>query len=384
MENNNQNNELNENANVNANENTKKKSSEKNKALMFVLIFFAIIGFVCFMAAGIYGVVSLVGKVDAKKIAADSKNAQGMNTTDEKITITLDEKANADSNGQNAEGGASNAQADGNQLSGDLADAVAPDMSASIVDDDSVYDDGKLQIVFLGDSIIDNFRDQTGICGIVMQNLDATVYNLGIGGTTASVEVGASWEDEKWDYTCGAGVAKALAGFVDPDKLRDCTAKNIIKEHKDDFKKTDIFVIEYGVNDFMYGRTIVDNDKPTNLTTYSGAIRSIIASLQSVAPNAKIVLCQPSFVSFYRSNGEYVGNSYTLNNGPGTEMEYGGALYYIAETMGLYFFDFDSQGITVENCDEYLLDGVHLNDAGRAMYAENLTKYIKSHILDME
>ena len=55
---------------------------------------------------------------------------------------------------------------------------------------EEVYDENaekNLQIVFLGDSILDGYRDGTGIAYLTGVGCNAKVFNLAMGGTTAAL-----------------------------------------------------------------------------------------------------------------------------------------------------------------------------------------------------
>ena len=340
--------------------------NKQNKAFFIVLVIFAIIGLISLIGLGIFGLVKIKEKITNKV-----EKPQEVKTVELEETPTpsaIEEKPNAGEN----------------EVAEALSEIAVPETNPSVVEDEVELDDGRLQIVFLGDSILDNFRDDTGIVYLVGEALDADVINLAIGGTCASISIDNAWSDEEWNSTSGAGVAKAVCGLVNPDVLFDCTAKTLIKSHMDDFKNTDIFVIEYGINDFMFGRQMCDLENLNNPTTYEGGLRHMFNALTATYPDAKIVACQPSYVEFFRENGEYVGNTYVLDNGTGTEYAYGEKMENLSKEYGAYFFSFEDNGITMGNASETLLDGVHLSQEGRRIYAENLSKFIKNYVIDSD
>ena len=247
-----------------------------------------------------------------------------------------------------------------------------------------VYEDGKLTITVFGDSIFDNFRDETGIANRMASDLDATVFNLAIGGTCATVEPDAYLENERWNCTCGLGMVKALAGDIDIDVLRDCTATQILRDHMDEIRQSDIFIIEYGINDFLSVKPLSSEDYRSGMTTYVGAMREMVNVLRINYPDAKIIISQPSYIFFYKENGEFIGDTYTLNNGLGTEFDYGGKAEVVANEYGTYYFSLDRQGIDSYNSDEMLQDGIHMSETGRSLYASNMTGFIKRNILGIE
>lgn len=355
-------------------------NTHENKPIKIVVIVFAVIGLISMIAAGVYGMKTIITKI------------KSASTEKEIITkVELDDPANQGNEGNsgissevivNSDNVATLGPTSSGELNGAFEDVSFPETNPNEeVEEIHIEGDGRRQIVIFGDSIFDNFRDETGIDHLLGGYLDAKIINLAVGGSCASVGRDDATGDDTWDSTCGAGLAKAVVGKVDPGVFRDCTAKNLLIEHKDDFKNTDIFIIEYGINDFMLGRTIDDAYDLENVRNYGGALRHMVRDLSMAYPDAKIVMCQPSYVEFYRENGEYVGNTYVLNNGPGTEYDYGAVMGNIARENGCYFFSIEQNGITMLNASETLLDGVHLNEKGRQIYATNLAEFIKKDVL---
>ncbi|WP_165443962.1 SGNH/GDSL hydrolase family protein [Lachnoclostridium sp. Marseille-P6806] len=233
----------------------------------------------------------------------------------------------------------------------------------------------QLQVVFLGDSQLDNFRDDTGIAYLVMHYLQADVYNLSMGGTTFSLDKVDNTSDENWNARCGLGIARAVAGKVNDSFFDGFEAHRQFSEC--DFSKTDVFVIEYGVNDFLAKHPHVGayNADPYS---YTGAITNAVTVLKDTYPNAKILICTPTYAVFNKSNNRSLqGDSNMVSNGYATLADYAGAVESLTQKLGVDCFDaYDVSGITNANYDEYLLDGIHMNAAGRRMYAQAVCRII--------
>ena len=248
-------------------------------------------------------------------------------------------------------------------------------------EDDRKYD---MQIVFMGDSILDNERDQAGVAGLVGEACNARVYNLSVGGSMAALlpEEPAGFED--WNSRGLLGVVNAILGNVDPalfdgiragDNLRGC-----------DFSKTDYFIIEYGINDFQSGRIpqskyLEDGGELAvrDISTYAGSLETAVNLLHGSFPDAKIMIVSPHFCQFY--NGDtFVGDAYSVNYGYGTLVDFFRVSGYVAEEHekeGVLFFNaMEESGIDVYTADQYLEDGIHLTEAGRRQYADCLSRRI--------
>lgn len=353
------------------------EEKKTNKGLMAFLVIFAVIGVLSVLGLGVIGVLSLVDKYANKANQVSSE------------TVELE---NTDANEANAADGNVDALNEAitegleSEVPEALAEAKLPDTTSN--GNMGVVGDGELKMVFLGDSIIDNVRDDTGVCNIVARELNATVYNLGVGGCSASIPR----EDSLGDTTpkgqvsgsiSGAALAEVMAGYYPDNNIMDCTAKKILKENLEEIKSADIYVIEYGLNDFMYGRDNCNYDNLLDPTTYEGGLRHVVGAIRSFNPDALIMLCEPSYAYYNRPNGEWIGDSYSLDNGLGRLVDYAGKTDYVATDMNCAIYKLEFQGVGPQNLDETILDGVHFTEAGRKLYAESLVAtFIRQGILD--
>lgn len=259
-------------------------------------------------------------------------------------------------------------------------DIVFPEHEQVITDDDQTEPQGKdLQLVFLGDSIFDNNRDGTGVPYLTAVQCNADVYNLAIGGTTATIKLTESAENEKWESRGLMGVVKAMTKQIPTDIFEGTRTKEILDNPNVDFSKTDYFIIEYGINDYFEGAPRSYDNEPNSLYTYAGALRVAIQQLRSLAPDATIVLCPPHYCLFYNGD-KYVGDSNVTDKGAGTLRDYMGTCEYIAgEQQTLFLNTYYDLGIDSYTTDKYLEDGIHLTQEGRQIYADALARLILSN-----
>ena len=244
-----------------------------------------------------------------------------------------------------------------------------------------------MQIVFMGDSILDSVREYDGVAYLISQACNADVYNMSIGGTTAAL-----LEDDKYDFndwsSCSLlGVVHAILGDIDGDFLAPYRAGEILEEC--DFSKTDYFVIEYGINDFL--ARIPDSQYTKEgelrdidaLHTYVGALEAAIDSLHNAFPTAKILLISPHYCQFFREEDDaYIGDSYSLDYGYGPMIGYSNLCSYVCgnnkQKNVLYYNTIMDSGIDAYSADDYLEDGIHLTSAGRRVYAEHAANIINA------
>lgn len=252
-----------------------------------------------------------------------------------------------------------------------------PEQEQVITEEDQIVPTGsELQIVFLGDSIFDNNRDGTGVPYLTSVQCEADVYNLAIGGTSASAEADEQMEDEKWTSRSLVGVVKAMMGKIPTDIFAGTRTKEILDSTDVDFSNTDYFIVEYGMNDFFRAVPLSNPDNDYDQKTYAGALRYAVSNLSELAPDATVILCAPNYAQFY--NGDrFIGDGNTLNTGYGTLFDYKGTCQYVAKEQQAEFLDaYLDLGIDGYTAEEYLEDGVHLTAAGRQLYADALAKMI--------
>lgn len=249
--------------------------------------------------------------------------------------------------------------------------------------DEKQYD---MQIVFMGDSILDNDRENGGVASLVSDGCNARVYNMAIGGTTAALTTYQKYDFNDWQSSGLLGIVNGILGNIPPSYFEGKQAEWILEEC--DFSKTDYFVIEYGINDFLSGqipqsRYLADGSTLAvdDVHTYSGALSTAVTLLQNNFPNAKILLIAPHYCQIFSGN-TFIGDGYSVNYGYGALVEFARCAGYVYEQNKdknvLFFNAFEESGINAETADKYLLDGIHLNPEGRRIYADYVIRLIKA------
>ena len=263
-----------------------------------------------------------------------------------------------------------------------VSDIVEPQQEQVITQEDQKEPQGnELQLVFLGDSIFDTYRDGTGIPYRTAVQCQADVYNLAIGGSCATLELEDSGDLSTWTSSSMTGIVNAMIGRVKTDGFADTVAKELLNNPNIDFSATDYFIIEYGMNDFLSARPLdSESGQLYDLHTYAGALRYAVMTLQAYVPDATIILCAPNYAQFYNADGWMIGDGNSVNNGYGTLFDYKGICNYVANAYQTLFFNaYQDLGIDGYTASDYLEDGIHLSDAGRQLYADALAKMILNY-----
>lgn len=249
-------------------------------------------------------------------------------------------------------------------------------------EDDRQY---SMQIVILGDSIMDGDRTESGAADIIGEQLNAKIYNMSMGGTTAALLPNEQYNFATWDSRCLMGVVNAIVGNINTDIFDGYAAGEVLKTC--DFSKTDYFIIEYGVNDFLTGqipnsRYLEGGDTLAidSTHTYTGALDDAVNRLKTSFPDAGILIIGPHYCQVF--NGEtFIGDGYSLDYGYGPLITFARGGGYIADLYKeegvIYFNAFEESGIDAETADDYLADGIHMTPLGARVYAEKAADLIR-------
>lgn len=245
-----------------------------------------------------------------------------------------------------------------------------------------VFRKNRYNIVFLGDSQFANGRDSDTdiptLVGKVLETPRASIYNLGIGGTPASLPRNDSPDPDKWTEPCFVGMTYILSGKVSSDILSN---HPVVQEQirAIDPKHVDCYIIEYGANDYLSGKDFYNEENAWDVQTYAGALETGIRELQSISPDALIIMCGPSYCIWYDATGRMIGDAYTITKGLGTLADYAKICNNVAENNDLFYIDtmfrtyFD---LYLPSVDDYLADGLHYSVTGRQIYATVLAHMI--------
>ncbi len=239
------------------------------------------------------------------------------------------------------------------------------------------------KIVCLGDSIIGNVRDDSSIPAYIESMCRLSTYNGGFGGTTAScIETNgrAAISD---NIVSLAELANAIA--YDDFSVQNAGINRYVSVDyfpealygfdDIDWSNVEIVVIEHGVNDYLNGVALDNQENPYDVTSYGGALRHTLRQLQANRPDLRIILCTPTYCWIY-SEGL---SCQEINYGGGYLEDYVNLELQIAQEFGVEIIDnFHESGIggEFENWSQYTEDGLHLNDAGRKLIAERISAVI--------
>lgn len=239
---------------------------------------------------------------------------------------------------------------------------------AAIPEQKMAYD-----IVFLGDSIFGNVRDESSIPSQVSNKLNVNGFNGGLGGTMAS----------EYPSLTGPAIIESSASLVslsmsisDSDFSRVLAAQPV-KNDGDlyyfddtvkalstiDYKKAKLIIIEHGLNDYFYDEAEGIASTEHSLNRYYDSLVLSVENIKKLCPDTSIILISPVY-------------------GAADISDYADVVKMASEKTGVDFLDMYREGVvTSENMEETTVDGIHLSEKGREVYSNILSTFIKERLV---
>lgn len=220
-------------------------------------------------------------------------------------------------------------------------------------------------IICLGDSVIANYDGSTSIAGVLEGLTNAQVFNLALGGGSATEAPDNNCSMNDIIDTLITGNISALP--LNTESPHDARLLENLSVYLETETREDLcFVINYGLNDYFSGLP-VSSDNPFDIYTYSGAIRTAVSKIQNAFPNARILLMSPNFTAYYGNGTEHrFEATHTLQ-------DYADTVVALANELNVILVDnYNELGINADNHFQYLADGCHPNEKGRFLIGQRI------------
>ncbi|MBQ7920127.1 MAG: SGNH/GDSL hydrolase family protein [Lachnospiraceae bacterium] len=244
----------------------------------------------------------------------------------------------------------------------------------------------QVDILFLGDSLIGQYRDETSIPYLVGEGLGMTVFNGAMGGTSmTNLNVTGNELYSKDGLSLGA-LTRAIA-YEDFGRQQTITIREASTEHfpavidemeQIDFEGLKYLLIEYGTNDYFAGVPIENPENPYDEFTFAGTLRQSLEILRKSLPDLQIILISPTY-NWYLNTVENCENK---DFGGGYMSGYVNAVAEIAEEYGVGYVDVYTDFYPEKAHEKALIyteDGIHPNEDGRKKIARAIIEYIESN-----
>jgi len=274
---------------------------------------------------------------------------------------------------------------DPNQIEGEEERPDNLDMFLPLVDEDGniIHDtDDETTIVCFGNApFADDRGSANNLANIIAAKTGATVYNCSISGSYLAAEnytldISHRPIDAYNFYWLTQLAAKAPNYDKHKDAaeaLRDKTPPEAEEVYNTlwnlDFNEVDIVAIMYDASDYFIGHDMYNDSNDTDIEQFTGNLEAGIEVIQENYPWIRIIVMSPTYAYAIDENGNYVSSDqYTY--GWDVLSTYAIKQQQSCSRRGVTFIDHIYGTINEDNADEYLIDHLHLNQAGRELVAD--------------
>ncbi|MBQ9141992.1 MAG: SGNH/GDSL hydrolase family protein [Lachnospiraceae bacterium] len=255
----------------------------------------------------------------------------------------------------------------------------------------AVHDDERNIVLFGNDTFAQNRGTKDDIANIIAELTDANVYNCAVSGSyLASTNYYIDPESDPMDafnlywlttsYTVDNTdpYEKIFANYT--DKISSDAKEAYDTLTSIDFNYVDVIGIMYDANDYLACKEVMNLDNPTDILAFTGNLQASLELIQQTYPHIRIIVMSPTYAYALGEDGDYLDSD--LYKPIGYELSlYAGLQGQITEICGVSYVDNFYGTVNSLNADDYLLDHINLNTAGReklaARFVEALEHYDK-------
>lgn len=245
-------------------------------------------------------------------------------------------------------------------------------------------DDGITTVLCLGNNPLTDETGEKGFTSLLASKTNATVYNGGFPASTIGTRYSAYNAEYPKDNFNLPYVAQSICtkDFSGLEAAAAAEQESIYKETVEtlksiDYGKVDIIAIVYDGADYLAGIPSDNPNDPYELSAYTGGLRTAIETIQNTYPYIRIVVMSHTFAQSIDANGNY-------QNGGSTDLGNGALPHYLLKEIdvsiscGVSIIDNFYGTINELNYRDYMIDNIHLNDAGRNIMADRLAEFINT------
>lgn len=239
----------------------------------------------------------------------------------------------------------------------------------------------------------DNRGSEENLANMIAKETGATVYNCSISGSYLASEqpfyrpniapmdaycfywlvTYAATDGLNHNYYKDA--ARVLGDNIPPEA-------NEVMELLDtiDFNEVDVITVMYDASDYLMGHKMYDDLNATNIECFTGNLEAGIELIQQYFPHIRIIVMSPTYAYALDENGDYVSSDQYVKNGMDVLSTYVIKEYASCAARNVTFVDHLYGTITEDNCDQYLIDHVRLNQDGRELVLDRFMDALNRNI----
>lgn len=270
--------------------------------------------------------------------------------------------------------------ADDTEARPDTMDLILPALDQ---DHNPIVDkDDTTTIVCFGNAPFADDRDsKNNLANLIAQKTGATVYNCSVNGSylaaqNYTIDAGA-FPMDVYNFYWLTQVAvksttvgrykvanKAMGEDAPPEGIE------VFETLYDlDFNDVDVIAIMYDASDYLAGHEMYNDYNHTDIEQFTGNLEAGVELLQSAYPHLRFIVMSPTYAFAVDEEGNYVSSDiYTYGQDvlstyaiKQSDSCFDRSITYIDNLYGT---------IHEDNASEYLIDNLHLNQAGRELVAD--------------
>lgn len=243
-------------------------------------------------------------------------------------------------------------------------------------------------IVAFGNAPFADDRDsEDNLCNLIAKETGATIYNCSVSDSYLAAHTYA-YDSEFYpmDAYCFYWLATlAVDGPIDDyyrqaeevlgNALPDGAAEAYDTIKALDFNDVDVITIMYDATDYLMGHQMYSDENTTDIQQFTGNLEAGIELIQDNYPHIRFIVMSPTYAYAVDENGDYVSSDmYTY--GQDVLSTYSIMQSASCQRHSVSFIDHLYGTITEANADDYLIDNLHLNVAGRKLVAQRFEYFL--------
>lgn len=243
-------------------------------------------------------------------------------------------------------------------------------------------------VLFFGNGPLAQDRDsEDNVVNLVAKKIGATVYNCSFAGSfltaqSKTLRYSLSGQDVYNFYWLTLYLALDDLDYF--DWLEETPTAEIKPETKEvrhiletvDMSTVDTICIMYDASDYLAGCKYYNEDNRTDIRSFTGNLQAGIEILQQYFPHARIIVLSPTYAYGVEEDGSYVSSDVKVYPGGETLSTYVLKECEIVGEDGLTFIDNLYGTVNEDEAEEYLVDNIQLNQAGREKLARRICSAI--------
>ncbi len=248
--------------------------------------------------------------------------------------------------------------------------------------DAPAMNDGETNIVLFGnDTFAQNRGTADDMANLIAELTGATVYNCAVTGSylasdSYSIDPNNSPMSAFSLYWLTTAFAIGNTAPYEPvfsesgDKLSADAQIAFDTMLSIDFNKVDVIGIMYDAHDYLAGKPLTNLENPTDIMYYTGNLEASIELIKEVYPHIRIIVMSPTYAYALNPDGDYVSSDIYCYLEDYKLSTYALMVERSTSMQGVSFVDNIYGTVNENNADQYLLDHINLNVAGRQKLAE--------------